>query len=216
MHYTIYQITNLVNGKVYIGAHKTKDLEDDYMGSGKILKRAIEKYSIENFSKEILADFATSEEMFNMESTLVNEDFIACKTNYNIKLGGCGGFDYINKTKSKEDCHKHAKIGYNANKYAMHNHEKSVYAGNRSKELKKGIHAPGYHFGMSFKGKKHTEETKEQMRNSHRGKHTGSKNSNFGNCWIYNLLLKESKSIPKDSINEWLSNGWVKGRKFKF
>ena len=43
-YYLIYQVTNNVNGKIYIGIHETNDLEDDYMGSGKILNKAKEKY----------------------------------------------------------------------------------------------------------------------------------------------------------------------------
>jgi len=35
MKHIIYQITNKVNNKIYIGLHSTKDINDGYMGSGK-------------------------------------------------------------------------------------------------------------------------------------------------------------------------------------
>ena len=45
MFYLIYRITNKINNKIYIGFHKTKNKDDGYMGSGKYLNRAYEKYA---------------------------------------------------------------------------------------------------------------------------------------------------------------------------
>ena len=96
MFYTIYKTTNNINGKYYIGKHKTQDLDDNYLGSGKILKRAIEKHGIDNFTKAYLFIFDNEEDMNNKENEIVSEEFIKEDTNYNLKIGGEGGWDYIN------------------------------------------------------------------------------------------------------------------------
>ena len=44
MFYLIYKTTNLINGKIYIGSHRTTDINDSYMGSGKYLLYALKKY----------------------------------------------------------------------------------------------------------------------------------------------------------------------------
>jgi GIY-YIG catalytic domain len=93
LYYTIYKVTNKVNGKHYIGKHQTKDLDDSYMGSGKYLKHAIKKHGLENFTKEILFMFDTEAEMNAKEKELV----IVSESTYNLCEGGKGGFGYINK-----------------------------------------------------------------------------------------------------------------------
>ena len=97
MHYLIYKITNNLNGKIYIGKHKTDRLDDDYFGSGTILKMAQSKYGIENFTKTILFYCANEEEMNLLEKLVVTPEFCARKDTYNINVGGDGGWYYSNK-----------------------------------------------------------------------------------------------------------------------
>lgn len=124
MKYTVYKITNLINKKVYIGVHKTSNLGDNYMGSGVNIRRAIKKYGSDNFKKEYIAIFDNSDEMFKMESLLVNEEFIKDKKTYNIVKGGVGSFNYINtEVWTKEERIKHG-LKYGSDAGSWNNKEK--------------------------------------------------------------------------------------------
>lgn len=87
-YYYFYKITNTINGKYYYGVHHTNNLNDGYMGSGVALKRAYNKYGIENFTKEILHFFSSKEEMYDYEEKFVNEDFVNDYNCYNMVVGG--------------------------------------------------------------------------------------------------------------------------------
>lgn len=95
-YHMLYKTTNLVNGKIYIGVHKTEDINDPYMGSGKRLLLAIEKYGVKNFEKTILEYFDDAESMYAREKEIVNKEFLCREDVYNLKVGGEGGFDWIN------------------------------------------------------------------------------------------------------------------------
>jgi hypothetical protein len=49
------------------------------------------------------------------------------------------------------------------------------------------------------------------MCESHKGKHDGNKNSQYGTCWI--TKNDENKKIKKEELNSFIIEGWIKGRK---
>lgn len=90
--YIVYQTTNLVNGKIYVGIHKQKGKKfDGYLGSGTTLKKAIKKYGENNFVRKILFECETRKDAFWLEKIIVNEYFIELEDSYNLKVGGIGG-----------------------------------------------------------------------------------------------------------------------------
>lgn len=89
-YYTVYQTTNLINNKIYIGLHATDNINDGYLGSGIFLKKAIKKYGYANFKKEILYVFDNKKDMITKEKEIVNEEFILRKDTYNMSKGGYG------------------------------------------------------------------------------------------------------------------------------
>lgn len=91
MFYVIYQTTNLLDGKVYVGKHKTQVLDDKYLGSGLHLRRAIRAHGKENFHKKILFVFDNEDDMTHKEIEIVTEEFCLRDDTYNIALGGQGG-----------------------------------------------------------------------------------------------------------------------------
>lgn len=109
--YINYRTTNLVNNKIYKGVHKQDFhfpvLFDGYFGSGVALKRAIEKYGEENFTRETLFVYYTPEEAYAKEAELINEEFIARKDTYNMILGGGIHYDYSESSREKmSNAHK--------------------------------------------------------------------------------------------------------------
>ena len=92
--YIIYRIINLINNKIYVGAHTTQNVDDDYMGSGIAIGKAIKKYGINIFKKEILFQCPTKESMYEIEKEIVNEEFIKRKDTYNMTLGGRGSWEH--------------------------------------------------------------------------------------------------------------------------
>lgn len=90
-YYFVYETTNLINNKKYIGYHKTENLNDGYIGSGKILVNAIKKYGVNNFNRKILKFFNNSKSALEYEKNLITEELIKSNLYYNVMPGGQGG-----------------------------------------------------------------------------------------------------------------------------
>ena len=118
MKYIIYQTVNKVNGKLYIGVHKTKDpnVFDGYIGNGikvgchlknpkTTFQYALKKYGYSNFIRTTLYVYETADEAFAKEAEIVDLKWVRSDNNYNIVVGGKSGgytkvlyqFDYSGK-----------------------------------------------------------------------------------------------------------------------
>ncbi len=89
-HY-LYKTTNNLNGKYYYGIHSTSNLDDNYLGSGKILRYSIRKYGKENFKREILEMFDSREDLIQAEIDLITRVILEDKQCMNINFGGHAG-----------------------------------------------------------------------------------------------------------------------------
>lgn len=180
----IYKITNKLNGKIYIG----KDVKDNpnYFGSGLLIKRAIVKYGIENFSKEILVECNSNEELNEKEKYWIKYYNSIRPIGYNISEGGDGGDTFTNHP-NKEEYSKNKSIASKKlweNESYRNNMIKSRIGSKRTEETKKKMSESSKNKPKSEEHKKslskawekrkiehpHTKETLEKMSKSMLGK----------------------------------------------
>jgi len=87
----IYKITNLVNGKIYVGKKKGSFVDENYWGSGSKIKVALREFGTSNFRREILEwcstnDILKAREKYWIETLHARDSSIG----YNVKQGGEG------------------------------------------------------------------------------------------------------------------------------
>jgi hypothetical protein len=220
MFYYLYQITNKVNGKIYVGVHKTRNLNDGYMGSGKIIKTAIEKYGIDNFEKVIQEAFENAEAMYAREKEIVTEEFLSRDHVYNLRRGGDGGFDFINKNLTEKDRSILGKKGGFANKHKWSDEILQRAREGWSKGGKKTveqIRTGKRKMHKSFLGKHHSDETKQKMSNTIRERKLGigEKNSQYGTRWAWVHNDEKVIKIKLEELDTYISLGYVRGIKIK-
>jgi hypothetical protein len=200
----VYQVTNIINNKIYIGAHSTNDLYDDYCGSGTNISHAITKYGRAAFKKEILFIFNTPQEMFAKEKEIVTIEFIKRADVYNIVEGGYGG---ANKGSTGL---KHIHHPITQERCAVH-----------PNALEKMLQE-GWVVGRNFSSTTGTiwinkgNEKKMISPNNldsfiREGWERGlPKSPTCGKVWIYNPESSEYSLSDNADLSTHLSNGWIK------
>lgn len=145
-HY-FYKTINLINNKFYYGIHSTSNLDDGYIGSGKKLWLSIQKYGIENFSKEIIEFFPNRTLLLSKEREIVNEELLSNLLCMNLKIGGEGGS--VKGVKRSEETRSKLSKNWKPRKFS----DIAIQA-----------------MRTSMLGKTHTEDTKLKMSESRKGK----------------------------------------------
>ena len=165
--YYIYRITNKINGKTYVGQHKYKKLNDDYMGSGKLIRRAQKKYGMENFEKEILysrIQYKTTAD--DVERFAIAKERALGKAEYNIADGGQGGNlgEEVNKKLSEVHKGKHLSEEHKRRISEYRKGKPSCMKGKHHSEESKQKMSESWEYDKHF-----TEETKRKMSEAHKG-----------------------------------------------
>lgn len=219
MKHYIYLTTNLITNEKYIGKHYG-ELDDDYLGSGIILQRAILKYGKTNFKKEILhISHDAQDNNFQEKKYIKKYNAVADNTFYNITEGGDGGdIFHLLPVEQQEKIRKEARIrsiGKNNPMYGKKHSEKTKqlislkrrtgeidlsYMQTKEYKQKMSLAVKGEKNGMY--GKHHTEEAKRKMSIAKKNKYTGKDNGNAKRISAYKD--SEFKELVKtfDTIQE--------------
>lgn len=190
MKHFIYLTTNLITNEKYIGKHYG-ELDDNYLGSGTILKRAIEKYGKENFKREILYISKNYQENCQKEKEFIKlYNAVEDRTFYNINEGGDGGDIFhllpIEQQEAIREAARERVIGEKNPRYGIHLSEETKekirqnrntdYMQTEQYKKKMSEAVRGERNGMYRK--QHSEESKQKMSKAKKGKKLGKENGN--------------------------------------
>ena len=204
----IYKVTNIINNKIYIGlsTHQAENTKD-YLGSGVLINKALEKYGKENFAKEILEDNIDSIDLLNEKEIFWIKEFNSTNKTigYNISHGGAGTLGVKKSLETKEKL-RNANLGKKQEESTILKRTSKIKGMKRTDESKNSISEglkrrySEFPHPMSGKENKHSEETKLKISESHKGKILSEEhkenisNSNKGKTKIFTDEHKENMS----------------------
>lgn len=184
MYGYIYLTTNNVNGKKYIGQHRSEKFEPDrYLGSGILLIEAIDKYGRENFTCNILEECDSEDELNQREVFwIAHYNAVEDRNFYNICKGGEG----------------HTCEPWNKGKHGV-----QEWTEKQEEAFEKGRHLPASDKLKKFLSEYRTnvvvsEDTRKKLSDAQKGKRCI--NNGIKNTYVHN-----------SELDSYLNSGWKLG-----
>ena len=184
----VYKITCKITGDYYFGSSFNAK-SDKYWGSGRKIKERIAKYGKESFVKEILGEFNDRVDAHKVEN------------------------EYIEKFRNDDKC-LNQQLDHKFETYSDKTRAKISAAnlGEKNPMCREEIKAK---IGAAHRGMHHTEETKQKIRESNRGRTPWNKGKK--NCYSDETKLKIHNSlignIPWNKGKKLNITPWNKGKK---
>lgn len=212
----IYITTNISNGMIYIGQHKSEKYDNKYYGSGKYFLRAFKKLGKDNFMNSVLCWCSDKEELDEQEKFFIwLYNSTDNNVGYNITKGG--PFGHLSGYTKKDSDEVRRKMSL-AKKGKRHSDEWKRLASDRmSGSRNHRFGKPGTNLGKKFteehinkiansnRGSKRTDEQRKRISDAHKGQKISDENlkalvkSNQKPVLVYkdNVLVGEWESVNK-------------------
>lgn len=212
MFYTIYKITNLLTNEIYVGQHSTKRIDDRYYGSSKRLIKDIKRFGRKSFQKEILFIFDNYNDMNQKEIELVTKDFCMRADTYNLAPGGKCNMHLSPEFRSARSALGRRAANANGAHVKGRERHSELLKTDPEYRAKYDLKTWNTRRGQTgtFTGKTHNDDTKAKMSASKQISSKGSRNSQFGTCWMH----KDNKNckVKKEDVAIYLEQDYIKGR----
>lgn len=225
MYGYIYETTNLTNGKKYIGQHHSNSFDNSYYGSGHYILDDLKAFGKANFKVKLLEECYNQEDLNKKEKYYIKKlrDNYPLDLIYNIADGGQTGWIYGSRHSeiTKERIGLASRNRSKESNKKISKSRKGIEPWNKGKT---GVYTPKQIEKMkkSATGRKLSQETKDKISKSSKGRIPWNKGlgkgpyikkgTQKGFVWITKDNTEITKRISKDDLDNYLVNGWHKGR----
>jgi len=178
----VYKTTNLVTGKSYVGSHCTDNIDDNYIGSGRLFLKSVRKHGKKNFEREILEICIDASAARMKENYYIGEFETLDPSGYNLCPDGGIGFKGASHSEATKE---------KMSKWQKGKTYEELYGPEKAAKMKKKQRLAKLGKSTSRKGKGHKKQLIEIY-----GKEEGNRRYN-------EMINKQSISHSKENHPRW-------------